>query len=114
MFILVFLCQVPTPEINYILFIGRNQNALVRNYRHGFSGFAARLTKEEANSIAHRPGVISVFRDPILKLHTTRSWGFLKDQSPLPKTHGPNRTSNSAPSSDVVIGILDSGSLSKP
>ncbi|XP_047170777.1 CO(2)-response secreted protease-like [Vigna umbellata] len=89
--------------------LARNKNALVRNYRHGFSGFAVRLTKEEANSIAHRPGVISVFRDPILKLHTTRSWDFLKDQSPLPKTHSPNRASNSAPSSDVVIGILDSG-----
>ncbi|QCE16708.1 Peptidase S8 [Vigna unguiculata] len=101
----------PRDDHAYLLnsVLERNQNALVRNYRHGFSGFAARLTKEEANSIAHRPGVISVFRDPILKLHTTRSWGFLKDQSPLPKTHGPNRTSNSAPSSDVVIGILDSG-----
>ncbi|CAJ1973193.1 unnamed protein product [Sphenostylis stenocarpa] len=87
----------------------RNEKALVRNYKYGFSGFAARLTKEEANSLVHEPGVVSVFPDPILKLHTTRSWDFLKAQSTPLKSHSPNRASNTAPSSDIVIGILDSG-----
>ncbi|KAL3022593.1 hypothetical protein AAZX31_04G021300 [Glycine max] len=86
-----------------------NEKAPVRNFKHGFSGFAARLTKEEANSIAQKPRVVSVFPDPILKLlHTTRSCDFLKDQSTPVKIHHPNTVYNSAPSSDVIIGILDS------
>ena len=107
---------LPKPEMNItyydekIWLIGRNEKAPVRNFKHGFSGFAARLTKEEANSIAQKPRVVSVFPDPILKLlHTTRSCDFLKDQSTPVKIHHPNTVYNSAPSSDVIIGILDSG-----
>ncbi|KAF7141202.1 hypothetical protein RHSIM_Rhsim06G0018000 [Rhododendron simsii] len=47
------------------------------------NGFAARLSKEEANSIAQRLGVVSVFPDLLLKLHTTGSWDFLKYQTDL-------------------------------
>ncbi|XP_058780809.1 CO(2)-response secreted protease-like [Vicia villosa] len=84
----------------------RNGNALVHNYRHGFSGFAARLSKNEANWIAQQPGVVSVFPDQIMKLHTTRSWDFLKSLTPIQIE---NNLSNSSPSSDIVIGVLDSG-----
>lgn len=90
-------------------FMWRNGKALVRNYKHGFSGFAARLSKKEANSIAHEPGVVSVFPDPILKLHTTRSWDFLKYQTHVKIDTHPNTVSNSSSSSDIVIGILDTG-----
>ncbi|XP_027354813.1 CO(2)-response secreted protease-like [Abrus precatorius] len=86
----------------------RNEKALVRTYRHGFSGFAARLSEDEANSIAQKPGVVSVFPDPILKLHTTHSWDFLKNQFPV-KIDDPNTVSNSSSSSDIVIGVLDTG-----
>ncbi|RHN71161.1 putative tripeptidyl-peptidase II [Medicago truncatula] len=85
----------------------RNEKALVHNYKHGFSGFAARLSKSEANSIAQQPGVVSVFPDPILKLHTTRSWDFLEMQT-YAKLE--NMFSKSSPSSsDIVIGMLDTG-----
>ncbi|KAK7352223.1 hypothetical protein VNO80_17642 [Phaseolus coccineus] len=87
----------------------RDENALVRNYRHGFSGFAARLSKEEANSIAQKPGVVSVFPDPILKLYTTRSWYFLEQQTRVEVDTKPNRLSNSSSSSDIILGILDTG-----
>ncbi|XP_020229137.1 CO(2)-response secreted protease [Cajanus cajan] len=87
----------------------RNEKALVRNYRHGFSGFAARLTKEEATSIAHEPGVVSIFPDPILKLYTTHSWDFLKDQSRFKINTKPDIVSSSSSTSDVILGILDSG-----
>ncbi|XP_027354812.1 CO(2)-response secreted protease-like [Abrus precatorius] len=89
--------------------IKRNERALVRNYEHGFSGFAARLSKEEANSIAQKPGVVSVFPDPVLKLHTTHSWDFLKYQTHVKIDTNPNTVSNSSSSSDTVIGILDTG-----
>ncbi|KAG5033790.1 hypothetical protein JHK87_008700 [Glycine soja] len=87
----------------------RNENAIVRNYKHGFSGFAARLSKEEANSISQKPGVVSVFPDPILKLHTTRSWDFLKSQTRVNIDTKPNTESSSSSSSDVILGILDTG-----
>ncbi|KAI5402782.1 CO(2)-response secreted protease [Lathyrus oleraceus] len=86
----------------------KNDKALIHNYKHGFSGFAARLSKNEANSIAQQPGVVSVFPDPILKLHTTRSWDFLESQTQIIIN---KKLSSSSPgsSSDIVIGMLDSG-----
>ncbi|GAU24960.1 hypothetical protein TSUD_311950 [Trifolium subterraneum] len=85
----------------------RNENALVHNYKYGFSGFAARLSENEANSIAQQSGVVSVFPDPILKLQTTRSWDFLQLQTHVKID---NAFSNSSfVSSDVVIGMIDSG-----
>ncbi|XP_057435083.1 CO(2)-response secreted protease [Lotus japonicus] len=86
----------------------RNERALVHNYKHGFSGFAAHLSKEEASLIAKKPGVVSVFPDPILKLHTTRSWEFLKYQTHVKIDTDPTVT-NSSSSSDIVIGIIDTG-----
>ncbi|KAJ1421596.1 Peptidase S8 propeptide/proteinase inhibitor I9 [Sesbania bispinosa] len=76
---------------------------------HAFSGFAAHLSKEEASSIAQKPGVVSVFPYPILKLHTSRSWDFLKYQTHVKIDTDPNAVSNSSSSSNIVIGILDTG-----
>ncbi|XP_058780808.1 CO(2)-response secreted protease-like [Vicia villosa] len=86
--------------------LARNGNALVHNYIHGFSGFAARMSKNEANWIAEQPGVVSVFPDQTMKLHTTRSWDFLKSLTPIQID---NRPSDSSHSSDIVIGVLDTG-----
>ncbi|XP_028784672.1 CO(2)-response secreted protease-like [Neltuma alba] len=85
--------------------VKRNGRALVHNYKHGFSGFAAHLSQEEADSIAKKPGVVSVFKDPVLKLHTTRSWDFLDHQTQVKI----DSVSASAASSDTIIGILDTG-----
>ncbi|CAH9080836.1 unnamed protein product [Cuscuta epithymum] len=94
--------------------------ALVHTYTNGFSGFAARLTEEQAQSIAQKPGVVSVFPDPILQLHTTRSWDFLDFFSgqhfdPKQKPSSPPHFAASATSSssstpqDTIIGFLDTG-----
>lgn len=83
---------------------------MVQVYKHGFTGFAAHLSKEEANFIAQEPGVVSVFPDKKLKLLTTRSWSFLKLQhyldNPIPATALPNETANGA---DTIIGLVDTG-----
>lgn len=113
---IVYMGAAATSNNNHNLLLSslvrRKRNAVVHNYRNGFSGFAARLTKTEAQDIARKPGVVSVFPDPLFKLHTTRSWDFLKYQtgvetdfrsSSMYKTSIPN-----APS-DIIIGVLDTG-----
>ncbi|KAI5642000.1 hypothetical protein M9H77_00197 [Catharanthus roseus] len=86
----------------------REEERVIHRYRNGFSGFAARLSEEEAKSIAERPGVVSVFPDPILKLQTTRSWDFISQMDR--QTKGLNPISNSSShGADTIIGIFDSG-----
>ncbi|XP_061968703.1 CO(2)-response secreted protease-like [Populus nigra] len=88
----------------------RRKNALVQSYVHGISGFAARLSAAEAQSIAKTPGVVSVFRDPVYQLHTTRSWDFLKYGTDVVIDSSPNSDSNSSSGGyDSIIGILDTG-----
>lgn len=48
-------------------------------------------------------GVISVFPNQILKLHTTRSWDF---------TGGPKGKLGAVKEGDVIIGLLDTGYVS--
>ncbi|WCJ35063.1 Subtilisin-like serine endopeptidase family protein [Euphorbia peplus] len=86
----------------------RKNKSLVRSYRHGFSGFAARLTEEEAQSISKKAGVVSVFPDPLIKLHTTHSWDFLKYQTDV-KIDSYDPTSSVSGGSDTIVGIIDTG-----
>ncbi|XP_038715997.1 CO(2)-response secreted protease-like isoform X2 [Tripterygium wilfordii] len=86
----------------------RKANAVVYNYRHGISGFAARLSADEAHLLARKPGVVSVFPDPLLELHTTRSWDFLKYQTDIKIDSTTSSDSNSS-SDDTIIGFLDTG-----
>lgn len=86
----------------------RKKNAVIHSYNKGFTGFAARLSTEEAKSISKRPGVVSVFPDPILQLHTTRSWDFLKYQTDEEIDVRPRLVSSNN-GADTIIGILDTG-----
>ncbi|XP_021771058.1 CO(2)-response secreted protease-like [Chenopodium quinoa] len=92
--------------------ISRNQSSLIHTYKHGFSGFAARLSESEALQLSKQPGVVSVFPDPLLQLHTTRSWDFLQ-YGTSPRIASQSSHSNAAVSptegSDTIIGFLDSG-----
>uniref|UniRef100_A0A803N783 Uncharacterized protein n=1 Tax=Chenopodium quinoa TaxID=63459 RepID=A0A803N783_CHEQI len=76
-------------------------------YHHTFRGFSAFLTATEASLLSGHDEVISVFRDPSLELHTTRSWDFLDQQSGL-GTHFQFQK-HGFPSSDVIIGMIDTG-----
>ena len=93
--------------------LARRKNALVHSYEHGISGFTARLSAAEAQSIAKNPGVVSVFPDTVYQLHTTRSWDFLKYGTDVKIDLSPNSDSNlSSRGYDVIIGILDTGEIS--
>ncbi|CAN7099008.1 unnamed protein product [Brassica rapa subsp. narinosa] len=86
----------------------RRANDIVHTYKHGFTGFAARLSAEEAKVIAKKTGVVSVFPDPNYQLHTTHSWDFLKYQTAVKIDSSPP-SSPEAGTYDSIIGILDTG-----
>ncbi|CAA0819794.1 Subtilisin-like serine endopeptidase family protein, partial [Striga hermonthica] len=79
------------------------EQAVVYHYKHGLSGFAAMLTKSQANMLANSDGVVSVFESKVSQVHTTRSWDFmglsLDTSNPLQKRYG----------DDVIVGLIDTG-----
>lgn len=107
----MFLVYAKDSEQFILLCIRRGKTPRHR-YKHGFSGFAAHLSEDEARIMAKQPGVVSVFPDQMLQLHTTRSWDFLVQESYQRQTHFTE--TNSQPDLDVaqgdtIIGFIDSG-----
>lgn len=88
--------------------VGSNEMAsdlMVYSYKHGFSGFAAKLTKSQAQKLAELPGVVRVIPNSLHKLQTTRSWDFLGLSS-----HSPNNILHNSNMGDgVIIGVFDTG-----
>ncbi|XP_054799595.1 LOW QUALITY PROTEIN: cucumisin-like [Prosopis cineraria] len=82
--------------------LGRNfaPEALLHSYKKSFSGFAVRLTQEQAERMAEMDGVISVFQSKTHKLQTTRSWDFLGF---------PPQVKRTTVESDVIVGVIDTG-----
>ncbi|XXG76179.1 hypothetical protein AAC387_Pa08g0589 [Persea americana] len=80
--------------------------SILYSYKHGFSGFAARLTDSHAQMIADMSGVLNVIPNSLVKLHTTRSWDYLG----LSLTHADtNLLNKSNMGDDTIIGVIDSG-----
>ncbi|KAL2542359.1 Subtilase family protein [Abeliophyllum distichum] len=80
-------------------------NAMIYSYRHGFSGFAAKLTESQAQSIAELPGVVHVLPHSFYKVQTTRSWDYL-GLSPYSQA---NLLHDAKMGDDVIIGVFDTG-----
>ncbi|KAK8482072.1 hypothetical protein V6N11_063357 [Hibiscus sabdariffa] len=78
---------------------------MVYSYRYGFSGFAAKMTKDQAQKLSKLPGVIHVTRNRFYKLQTTRSWDYLG----LSSTSLSNLLNKSKMGNGVIIGLLDTG-----
>ncbi|AAF79898.1 Contains similarity to p69c gene from Lycopersicon esculentum gb/Y17277 and is a member of subtilase family PF/00082 [Arabidopsis thaliana] len=90
----------------------RSGKTPMHRYKHGFSGFAAHLSEDEAHLIAKQPGVLSVFPDQMLQLHTTRSWDFLVQESYQRDTYFTEMNyeqESEMHEGDTIIGFLDSG-----
>ncbi|KAK6232053.1 hypothetical protein SCA6_002126 [Theobroma cacao] len=82
--------------------------SLIHHYNHALRGFSAMLTENEASELAGHDGVVSLFPDSVLQLHTTRSWDFLEGQSRPRFSHGSYQHKSSY---DVIIGMIDGGTL---
>ncbi|KAF8029113.1 hypothetical protein BT93_E1707 [Corymbia citriodora subsp. variegata] len=89
---------LPTPATS-----SNQEKRMVHSYRHVLSGFAAKLTTEEAKSIRERDGVLSVRPEKVLSLHTTHTPDFLGLQQ------GVGLWKDSNFGKGVIIGVLDSG-----
>ncbi|XP_022931500.1 subtilisin-like protease SBT3.7 [Cucurbita moschata] len=85
----------------------KSLESIVYSYRHGFSGFAAKLTNSQAQKLARMPIVARVFPSPLYKMRTTRSWDFLGLSS------SPSASSNllhrAKMGDNVIIGVIDTG-----
>ncbi|BFI42237.1 tRNA guanosine-2'-O-methyltransferase [Marchantia polymorpha subsp. ruderalis] len=76
---------------------------------HHFHGFAAKLTPEQAATLAERDEVVSVFPNRKHILHTTRSWEFLGLEDSEGKLTPNSLWNKSNFGKDVIIGVLDTG-----
>ncbi|KAJ9541012.1 hypothetical protein OSB04_027518 [Centaurea solstitialis] len=76
------------------------------SYKHGFKGFAAKLTADQALQIANMEGVVSVFENQKRSLHTTHSWDFIglgeKETMEIPGFSTKDQV-------NVIIGFIDTG-----
>lgn len=79
--------------------------SLLYSYKHGFSGFAALLTKSQAELMIDFPGVVGVVQNRILRVQTTRSWDFLHVKPQIAK----GILSKAHLGAGSIIGVIDSG-----
>ncbi|XP_019084056.1 PREDICTED: subtilisin-like protease SBT3.9 isoform X2 [Camelina sativa] len=80
-------------------------DSVVYSYRHGFSGFAAKLTESQAQQISQLPEVVHVIPNTLYELTTTRTWDYLGLSPGTSKSllHKANM------GSQVIVGVIDTG-----
>ncbi|KAG6480850.1 hypothetical protein ZIOFF_057438 [Zingiber officinale] len=98
--------QYPTYELHLnllkeIIVNCSPSESLVYSYQRSFSGFAAKLSIDEAEKLEDMEGIVSVFPSKTLKVRTTRSWDFLNFSQRV------NR--NPTLENDIIIGMIDTG-----
>ncbi|EOY17971.1 Subtilisin-like serine endopeptidase family protein [Theobroma cacao] len=75
-------------------------DVLLYSYHRSFNGFAAKLTKDEAEKLRGKEGVVSVFLSQKKQLHTSWSWDFMGFSK---------KVKRSVIESDIIVGMLDTG-----
>ncbi|XP_010436973.1 PREDICTED: subtilisin-like protease SBT3.9 isoform X1 [Camelina sativa] len=80
-------------------------DSIVYSYRHGFSGFAAKLTESQAQQISELPEVVQVTPNTLYELTTTRTWDYLG----LSPGNSESLLHKANMGSPVIVGVIDSG-----
>ncbi|RVW89005.1 Subtilisin-like protease SBT3.6 [Vitis vinifera] len=80
-------------------------DSMLYSYRHGFSGFAAKLTEAQAQAVSELPGVVQVMPSRLHVLKTTRSWDYLG----LSSHSSTNLLHETNMGDGIIIGLLDTG-----
>nr|GMD56633.1 subtilisin-like protease SBT3.5 [Ipomoea batatas] len=80
-------------------------NSMIYSYRHGFSGFAAMMTKSQAQTFQDLPGVVKVLPNSLYKLRTTRSWDYLG----LSLNSATNLLHDTKMGDGTIVAVLDTG-----
>ncbi|CAH2070927.1 unnamed protein product [Thlaspi arvense] len=80
-------------------------DSMVHSFRHGFSGFAAKLTKSQAKKIADFPEVVHVIPNSFYRPATTRTWDYLGVSATEPK----NLLNDARMGEQMIIGVIDTG-----
>ncbi|CAA0819655.1 Subtilisin-like protease SBT1.7 [Striga hermonthica] len=83
--------------------VSNNLAKTMYTYKNVFDGFSTGLAAHEAEHLSTLPGVISVIRETIYELHTTRTPFFLGIENPTKDFPKPNMVS------EVIVGVLDTG-----
>lgn len=101
------------PVREYVRYLDREHEQVIQelgavqrklyDYRYTFNGFAAVLTKAEAEALRSRGDVLGVWEDELLELHTDNSPDFIN------LTGGGEPWSKGYTGEDVIIGIIDTG-----
>ncbi|KAF3957978.1 hypothetical protein CMV_017063 [Castanea mollissima] len=73
----------------------------IYSYIKSFNAFAANLLPDEAERLRENENVVSVFPSRMRKLHTTRSWDFLRMPLSVKRNHQIE--------SNITVGVLDTG-----
>ncbi|RCV04522.1 hypothetical protein SETIT_1G007700v2 [Setaria italica] len=81
--------------------------SILYSYKYGFSGFAAMLTKSQAETIKSLPGVVSVKPNTRYQTATTRSWDFLGLH--YYQTSAPDLLRKAKYGEDIIVGVVDTG-----
>lgn len=85
------------------------EESILYTYDAAYSGFAAALSPEEAESLRQSDAVLGVYEDTVYTLHTTRSPEFLGLEAVAGKWAGHSLQELNQASQDVIVGVLDTG-----
>ncbi|XP_023636581.1 subtilisin-like protease SBT3.10 isoform X2 [Capsella rubella] len=80
-------------------------DSIVYSYRHGFSGFAAKLTESQAQQISELPEVVQVIPNTLYEMTTTRTWEYLG----ISPANSNSLLQKANMGSQVIVGVIDTG-----
>nr|POE73332.1 subtilisin-like protease sbt4.8 [Quercus suber] len=81
-----------------------HNNLAIHHYSKSFRGFSAMLTPEQAQQLADKDLVVSVFQSKMNMFHTTHSWEFLGTDSAQQYNQMPMEST-----SNTIVGVIDKG-----